>query len=42
MLKDHVPYHDIGATEYNKRFRERELQHLQKKAAKLGYQLSPA
>ena len=40
MLKDHVPYHDIGATEYNKRFRER--QHLQKKAAKLGYQLSPA
>jgi transposase len=42
MLKDHVPYHDIGAAEYNKRFRERELQHLQKKAAKLGYQLSPA
>ena len=26
----------------NKRFREHELQHLQKKAAKLGYQLSPA
>ncbi len=42
MLKDHVPYPAIGATEYNQRFRERELQHGQKKAAKLGYQLSPA
>lgn len=40
MLKDHVPYHDIGAVEYNKRFRARALQHLQKKAAKLGYKLS--
>jgi hypothetical protein len=39
MLKDQVPYHDIGAAEYNKRFRERELQHLQKQAATLG---SPA
>ena len=36
MLKDRVPYHDIGTLEYNKRFRERELQSLQKKAAKLG------
>ena len=42
MLKDRVPYHDIGAAEYNKRFRERELKYLQKKAAKLGYTLSPA
>ena len=42
MLTDHVPYHDLGAAEYNKRFRERELQHLQKQAATLGYQLSPA
>ena len=41
MLKDRVPYHDIGAAEYNKRFRERELKYLQKKAAKLGYTLSP-
>jgi hypothetical protein len=40
MLKDHVPYHDSGAAEYHKRFRERELQYLQKKAAKLGYKLS--
>jgi len=42
MLQDHVPYQDIGAAEYNKRFRERELQYLQKKAAKLGYTLSLA
>lgn len=42
MLKDRVQYHDIGAAEYNNRFREREMQYLQKKAAKLGYTLSPA
>jgi transposase len=42
MLKYRVPYHDIGAAEYNKRFRERELQYLQKKAAKLGSTLSLA
>jgi transposase len=42
MLKDRVPYDDIGAAEYTKRFRERELQDLQKKAAKLGYTLSLA
>jgi transposase len=42
MLKERVPYHDIGAAEYNQRFRERALQYLQKKAAKLGSTLSPA
>jgi hypothetical protein len=42
MLKERVPYHDIGAAEYTKRFRERALKYLQKKAAKLGYTLSPA
>lgn len=41
MLKNRVPYHDIGAAEYNQRFREREIHALQKKAAKLGYTLSP-
>jgi len=40
MLKHRVPYHDIGAEEYNQRFRERELQYLQKKASKLGYTLA--
>ena len=42
MLKHLVPYHDIGAAEYTQRFRERALQYLQKKAAKLGYTLSCA
>jgi hypothetical protein len=42
LLTDRVPYHDIGATESTKRFRERALQYLQKKAAKLGYTLSLA
>jgi transposase len=42
MLKDRVPSYASGAAEYNKRFRERELQYLQKKAATLGYTLSPA
>jgi transposase len=42
MLKPRVPYHDIGAAAYNQRFREREMQYLQKKAATLGYQLLPA
>jgi transposase len=41
LLKYRVPYHDIGAAEYNQRFREREMHYLQKKAAKLGYKLSP-
>lgn len=42
ILKDRVPSHDLGAAEYTKRFRERELQYVQKKAAKLGYKLSLA
>ena len=42
MLQERVPSHDIGAAEYNKRFRERELTYLQKKAARLGYTLSLA
>ena len=42
MRKDLLPSHDIGAAEYNHRFRERELQYLQKKATKLGYTLALA
>jgi hypothetical protein len=42
MLKHRVPSHDIGAEDYNQRFRERELQYLQKKASKLGYTLALA
>jgi transposase len=40
LFKHRVPYHDSGAA-YNQQFRERELYSLQKKAAKLGYTLSP-
>ena len=42
MLKNRVQYHDIGETEYNHQFREREMRYLQKNAAQLGYTLSPA
>jgi len=40
MLKHRTPFHDIGADEYNKRQREREIARLQKKAAKLGFTLT--
>jgi transposase len=39
MLKHRKPFHDIGAEEYDKRERERELARLQKKAAQLGFTL---
>jgi transposase len=42
LLKYRVSYHAIGAAEDTRRFRERELQYLQKKAAKRGYTLAPA
>ena len=42
LLKNRVQYHDIGAAEYNQRFREREMPYLQKKVAKLGDTLTPA
>ena len=41
LLKNQVPYHDSGAAAYTQRFREREMQYLQKKAAQLGSTLSP-
>ena len=42
MLTNRVQYHDIGATAYTQRFRARAMRSLQKKAAQLGYTLSPA
>jgi len=39
MLKHRVPFRDVGAEEYEKRVRERELAHLRKKAARLGMRL---
>jgi transposase len=39
MLKHRVPFRDVGAEEYEKKARERELAHLRKKAARLGMRL---
>jgi len=39
MLKHRVPYQDIGADEYDKRARDREIARLQKRAHKLGFTL---
>lgn len=41
MLKHKVAYHDIGAQGYEAAQRERELAALQRKAAKLGFELTP-
>lgn len=41
MLKHHVPYYDIGAAQYTRTQQERELLSLKKKAAKLGFTLTP-
>ncbi len=41
MLKEHLPYNDIGSEEYDKQQRERELANLQRRATKLGYTLAP-
>lgn len=42
MLRDHKPFHDTTAEEYNRREREREIARLKKKATKLGFTLAPA
>jgi transposase len=42
MLRDHKPFHDTSAEEYNQREREREIVRLKKKAIKLGFTLAPA
>jgi transposase len=39
MLKHRTPFQDLGAEEYEKRAREREIANLRKKAAKLGFTL---
>jgi len=41
MLKHRVAYHDIGAQGYETQQREREFAYLQRKAAKLGFELNP-
>jgi len=42
MLSLKVEYDPMGADEYDKRFREREIKYLQRKAARLGFSLLPA
>lgn len=41
MLKYKVEYEPLSVAEYEARYREQQIQYLQKKAAKLGFQLSP-
>jgi len=41
VLKNRIPFHDIGAAEYDRQARERELAHLRQRAAKLGFALTP-
>ena len=42
MLKYKVEYETISVAEYEKKYEEQQLKYMQKKAAKLGYQLIPA
>jgi len=39
MLKYHVPYEEMGAAEFERRYRERDIKGLRKKATKLGFTL---
>jgi hypothetical protein len=41
MLKNRVQYHDIGAEAYERTQREREVEYLKRKAAKLGFDILP-
>ena len=40
LLKYKTAYHDVGAKTYEQQAQDRELAHLRKKAAKLGYALT--
>jgi hypothetical protein len=41
LLKFKVEYGPMSAREYEQQFREQELRHLQRKAARLGFALTP-
>lgn len=41
MLKNKVPYIHISAKSFDKRYREQQIRYLHRKAAKLGFQLTP-
>jgi len=42
MLKEHKPYHDVGALYYEQIYRDRVLRTLNRQAARLGFRLEPA
>ena len=42
LLKEHEAFEKTTALEYDQHCRERELRHLEHKAAKLGYALTPS
>jgi len=42
MLKFKVDYQAVSAQEYDQRFRKCKIRYLQRKAAKLGFTLSPS
>ena len=42
MLKYQVEYEPLSVEEYEKHYREQQIKYLERKAAKLGFQLSPA
>ena len=42
MLKYKVEYETISVTEYEKKYKEQRIKYMKKKAAKLGFQLTPA
>lgn len=42
LLKYKVEYQPLSAEEYEQQFREREIHHLQRKAARFGFTLTPA
>lgn len=41
MLKYQVEYKPISVSEYEKRYHDRQVKYLEKKAAKFGFQLAP-
>ena len=42
MLKYQVEYEPLSVSEYEKRYQDRQIKYLEKKAAKFGFQLMPA
>jgi transposase len=41
MLKNQVPYEHVSAASFDQRYREQQIRSLHRKAAKLGFQLTP-